>query len=141
MPQQELAYKVNLEINNDVPTIKIGVKFYDLFTKDFYALVSEVKRNSPNLKKIPFTSYINGKTSGSYLMENNDVIKLIDSAFSNISDYDFHKHFNTEVKEHIKELVEEELKKYEHKLVRDEIGILGEVKRMKQISNYNRIVL
>ena len=70
MYKQKLEHKVKFETINDLPKITIGIKFYDYFTKDVYALVSETLKNY-NPKKIPFLVFKNNKKIGCVTFNDN----------------------------------------------------------------------
>lgn len=138
MYKQEFQYTVLAEIRDTLPLIRIGVRFNDYFTKDTYALVSEVNSKSTDLKNIPFAFYVNNEPKGKFVMENNDVVKLLSNVFDTVQDYDFQLEFVPEIKNHIQEQVLEALKDYKQQVLLNEVTIKGEVLRMREIAGMQR---
>ncbi len=134
MYKQEIQHKIIFEVVNDIPSIKIAIRFNDLFTKDTYVLVSEQTKNF-NKNDIGFNLVINNnKQTGTLKLKDLNCLDLLNESFSNIVDYDFKSFFTDELKREIEMELKDYLSQYENQIVLNEIGIAGELQRMKELS-------
>lgn len=132
MYTQELQYKIFTEVKNNLPQFYIGIRFNDLFTKDTYSFISEMKIK--DLNQVPVNVFLNNKSIGVYNLENQNFSKLFTESLSQISDHDFHKKFTPEIKTVIQHQIREYFENYEDQLLLKEVDITGELKRMKEIA-------
>lgn len=134
MYKQELKHKIIFEVINDVPSIKIALRFNDLFTKDTYVLVSEQNKNF-NKNDIKFQLVINNENQKKFIkLSDLECTSFLGESFSDITDYDFKTLFTDEIKQEIEFELKNYVSQYEKQIVLNEIGIAGEVQRMKELS-------
>ncbi len=138
MYKQELKHKVIFESINDVPSIKIAIRFNDLFTQDTYVLVSEnVQRFDKN--NIKFHLVVNNKRQPQYIHLNNlSCTSFLNETFMGLADFDFQSLFTDSIKQEIEFEIKDYIAQYERQIVLNEIGINGELHRMKELSGLKK---
>lgn len=139
--KQSIEHRLVAEIHNNMPALKIGIRFNDIYSHDTYVLVNESEKSPYTQKSMHFTLFKNNKNIGKYIMANNNVIELISEAFKNIDDYDLHQHLNDTVKAEIAESVTEFLNHYEKTVLLNEVTIEGELRRMHEVAGINKLPL
>lgn len=138
MYKQELKHKIVFEVVNDTPSIKIAIRFNDLFTQDTYVLVSEnVQRFDKN--NIKFHLVVNNKKQSQYIYLNNmSCTSFLNESFNGLTDYDFQELLTDTIKEEIESEIKDYIAQYERQIVLNEIGINGELHRMKELSGLKK---
>ena len=139
MYKQEVEHKLLFEIKNYLPVFKIGIKFRDLFSEDTYMIVSDGLPK--NIKNIPFCIYKNNELLKECTMINNNINQLLEDTFSNLHDYDLKQLFYKEHKDKIIKEVSKFIEYYDEQIIMNEIGIEGELRRMKQVAGINNKLL
>ncbi len=134
MYQQEIIHKIIFEIKDNYPTIKIGVRFNDMFTKDTYVLVLEEKKIFDKNNLSFFLTKNNEKIKKNFLLTNLNCVSFLNEIFGSIEDNDFLNLFTDDLKTEIEEELKDYFVQYEKQIVLNEIGLPGEMRRMKELS-------
>ena len=128
-----IEYKINSDIKNETPEIRIDILYEDDFSNDHYIIESQADESSDS-KNIPFIISGNGNPIGKINMTERDTTGFFETILADIKDADFKNEFYSKVFKPLSEDISQFIKRYENLVIDNELTVEGETKRMRVLS-------